>query len=166
MTFPEIGISHAPENWNYRKISGWVFQDLPIRVELDILSKTWKSHIYRDAEQNRSKVRSLLPRPTVLKKYTNEVLSVEYLDVYNKRSKFIHVTSASPFSYVSPSKNISISQMQCYHGATNGAIFTMKIIKKKKHRNCTRESGTFSNWCSTSHWSMLYRIWLSIESAI
>ena len=111
--------------------------------ELDILSKTGESHIYRDAEQNRSKVRSPLPRLTVLKKYTNEVLSVEYLVVYNKKSKFIHVTFVSLFSYVSQSKNILISQMQCYHGAMNGAIFTMKIIKKKKRKNCMRESGTF-----------------------
>ena len=32
MTFPEIGLTHAPENWNFRKFSGWVFQDLPIRA--------------------------------------------------------------------------------------------------------------------------------------
>ena len=74
---------------------------MPIRViNRDILSKTVKSHIYHDAEQNRSKVKSLLPRLTVLKKSTKEVLSVEYLVVYNKRSKFIHVTFASHFSYV------------------------------------------------------------------
>ena len=122
-----------------------IFPGFVNKGEVDILSITGKSHIYRDAEQNRSKVRSPLPRLTVLKKYTNEVLSVEYLVVYNKKSKFIHVTFASHFSYVSQSKNILISQMQCYHGAMNGAIFTMKIIKKKKRKNCTRESGTFSN---------------------
>jgi len=32
MSFPEIGLWHAPENWNFGKISGWVFQNLPIRV--------------------------------------------------------------------------------------------------------------------------------------
>ena len=32
MSFPEIGLCHAPENWNFGKISGWVFQDLSIMV--------------------------------------------------------------------------------------------------------------------------------------
>ena len=32
-SFPEIGLCHAPENWNFGKISGWIFQDLPIRVK-------------------------------------------------------------------------------------------------------------------------------------
>jgi len=31
-SFPEIRLCHAPENWNFGKIFGWVFQDLPIRV--------------------------------------------------------------------------------------------------------------------------------------
>ena len=59
MSFPEIGLAHAPEieiskKWTsspgiqsvscprklkFRKNSGWLFQDLPIRVNLGILSK-------------------------------------------------------------------------------------------------------------------------------
>ena len=31
--FPEIRLCHTPENWNFGKFSGWVFQDLPIRVK-------------------------------------------------------------------------------------------------------------------------------------
>ena len=34
MSCPEIGLCHAPENWNFGKISGWVFQDLPIRANV------------------------------------------------------------------------------------------------------------------------------------
>ena len=38
MSFPEISPAHAPENWKFGKISGWVFQNLPIRVnEMDSL---------------------------------------------------------------------------------------------------------------------------------
>ena len=33
MSFPEIGLCHAPENWDFGKISGWVFQDCPIRIK-------------------------------------------------------------------------------------------------------------------------------------
>ena len=37
MSFPEIGLCHTPENWNFGKISGWVFQDMPIRVKFTIV---------------------------------------------------------------------------------------------------------------------------------
>ena len=30
MTFPEVGLSHYQESWNYAKIFGWVYQNLPI----------------------------------------------------------------------------------------------------------------------------------------
>ena len=33
MSFPEKGLCHNPDNWNFGKISGWVFRDLPIRVK-------------------------------------------------------------------------------------------------------------------------------------
>ena len=33
MSFPDIRLCHTPENWNFGKISGWVFQDLPITVQ-------------------------------------------------------------------------------------------------------------------------------------
>ena len=32
MSFPEIRLYHTPENWNFGKFSGWVFQDLSIKV--------------------------------------------------------------------------------------------------------------------------------------
>ena len=32
MSFPEVGMCQTPENWNFINISGWVFQDLSIRV--------------------------------------------------------------------------------------------------------------------------------------
>ena len=35
MNFLEIGPAHAPENWNFGKISEWVFQDSLIRVKSD-----------------------------------------------------------------------------------------------------------------------------------
>ena len=31
MSYPEIRLCHTSGNWNFGKISGWVFQDLPIR---------------------------------------------------------------------------------------------------------------------------------------
>ena len=42
-SFPEIGLCHAPENWNFGKTSGWVFQDLSISVNHypDYLLKFW-----------------------------------------------------------------------------------------------------------------------------
>ena len=33
ISFQEIRLCHTPEKWNFGKISGWVFQDLPIRVK-------------------------------------------------------------------------------------------------------------------------------------
>ena len=33
-SLPEIRLCHTPVNWNFGKISGWVFQDLPIRFNL------------------------------------------------------------------------------------------------------------------------------------
>ena len=32
-SFPKIRLCHIPENWNFWKISGWVFHDLLIRVK-------------------------------------------------------------------------------------------------------------------------------------
>ena len=33
MSFPEIGLCKVPQNWNFGRKSGWVFQDSPIRVK-------------------------------------------------------------------------------------------------------------------------------------
>lgn len=73
---------------------------LSLRLALKFLVEILKSRIYQDVAQNRSRVRRVLPKQTVLKRYTNEVLFVEYLAACNKKSKFIHATSVSHFSYV------------------------------------------------------------------
>ena len=38
--FPKIGLGHNPGNWNFEKIFGLIFRDLPIRVEWAIFTYT------------------------------------------------------------------------------------------------------------------------------
>ena len=49
MSFPEIDLGHAPENWNFGEISGWVIQDMPIRVKQKGVSKGLPQNIISKA---------------------------------------------------------------------------------------------------------------------
>ena len=93
MSFPEICLCPAPENWIFGNVSGWVFQDLPIRVNCEFynlifllrLSQTFFHLSSPQPEQHAQTVRVPL---AIVMVNSNPVLTITWMDSMLNKWKF------------------------------------------------------------------------------